>query len=396
MDESAAMGGVEFSTLYLAQRLDRELFSPVVVCPREGDLPRLCRESRVDTRVVPRGRLFSVTLRLGKRQLPNPLAALLDVLVLLVGAVRLRRFLQRERVDLVCTKGLLGHLQGGLAARLAGIPCVWHLQDSVSDRAWGVYRRLVGAFAGMLADHVVADGTPIVDQMPNPLRAAGRVSLVHNGVDTEEFSPQIDGQRVRREFGLEDDCLLVGNVARLTPWKGQEYLLQAAVHLVPPFPKAHFLLVGSPLFDSVAYERELRSMLVRLALEGKVTFAGYRTDLPYLLAGMDVFVYTSVEKDTSPLALLSAMAAGKAIVASDIAGVRELFRDGMDALLVPPADARSLAAALRDLLADGELRARLGRHARERALGQHSIERFCHSCEAVFLSVLEKRDKDLT
>ncbi|TAK34803.1 MAG: glycosyltransferase family 1 protein [Chloroflexota bacterium] len=391
LEQTASMGGVEFSTLYLAQHLDSELFHPIVICPEEGDLTRLCRQRGVEIHVVPRAKLHSVSLRRGRHYAPNPLAMVSNTFALLNGAIRLRAFLRQHEVDLICTKGLLAHVQGGLTAKLANVPCVWHVQDAVSDRAMGLYRRLLRVSAAFLADHVIADGPTILEQMPRKMRASRRVSLIYNGVDVEEFAPTADGKGIRQELGMGEEHLVVGSVARLTPWKGQAYLLHAAARLSREFARVHFLIVGSPLFASDSYELELRAIAAAPELVGRVSFAGYRLDLPNVLAAIDIFAYTALEKDTSPLALLSAMAAGKPIVAPDISGVRELFSDGIDGILVPPANVDRLADALRLLLTDEGLRTRLGQRARERAVGEFSVQSFAQSCEEVFASVLERQ-----
>jgi glycosyltransferase involved in cell wall biosynthesis len=271
---------------------------------------------------------------------------------------------------------------------MVGLPCVWHAQDRVAERAWGLYPRLVAAAAERLADHVIADGPTIVEQQPERMREAGQVSLIYNGVDTETFSPAVAGGGVREEFGLGDDEIVIGNVARLTPWKGQHLLVEAFGQLAAEFRNTHLLLVGSAIFSGEDYERRLRQQVSELGLEERVTFAGYRWDLPEVLAAMDIFAYTAVEKDTSPLSLLSAMAAGKPIIAPSLSGVRELFRDGEDALLFPPKDVGQLYQALRSLLQDEELRRGLGRAARERALAEYSVEQYARRCEEVFLRVL--------
>src|SRR5262249_36326771 len=160
------------------------------------------------------------------------------------------------------------------------------------------------------------------------------------------------GTPVRRELGIPPDALVIGHVARMTPWKGQHYLLDAFARVGRAIPRAHLLFVGAPVFDSGAYERSLRERTAALGLADRVCFAGYRTDLPQVLAAMDLFAYPSVEKDTAPLALLSAMAAGLPVVAFDIEGVREVMGNADDGWLVAVEDVAALARALAAVLDD--------------------------------------------
>jgi glycosyltransferase involved in cell wall biosynthesis len=386
VETAAAMGGVEWSTLYLARHLDRARWHPLVVCPEEGDLPAACRSSGVEVHVLPRPAFLSTSIRLGsKLRVPNPLACGWDVGVALLAARRLRRLLAEACSDLVVTKGMFPHFYGGLAARWAGIPCIWHAQDLISERGWGLFRRCFGQLARWLPTRIVADGSPIVHQLPRSLQ--GKVPVVFNGVDTRVFRPGLDGAAVRRELAIPADACLVGHVARLTPWKGQHFLLESFARVAPSYPQARLLFVGSPVFDNDAYERRLRERTAALGLVDRVVFAGYRHDLPQVLAAMDVFAYPSVEKDTAPLSLASAMAAGLPIVAFDIEGVREAVGGERNAALVPVERVDALAGALGEVLGDAELRRRLSRGARRRAEGALSLDRFVSSFEEIFLDV---------
>src|SRR5439155_12539155 len=124
------------------------------------------------------------------------------------------------------------------------------------ERWWGIFRRVFGWMAGSLPDRIVPIGQPIARQLPASVQR--RVRVIHNGVDTAVFRPGRDGMPVRRELGIPPDALVIGHVARMTPWKGQRYLLEAFGRLAQDIPQAQLLFVGSPLFDSDAFQRALR------------------------------------------------------------------------------------------------------------------------------------------
>ncbi len=385
------MGGVEHSTLYLAENLDRTQWSPVVVCPAEGMLSARCRERGIQVVVTPIPVMRDVGLRLGNRIFTNPLALLINVVLFFPAARRLARCLQDIKPDLVCTKELLAQFYGGLAARWVGVPCVWHIQDYINpSRGLGLYPRVLSLGARMLASQVITDGKVIADQFHPQIYPSARVSVVYNGVDTNEFSPFIDRQSVRAEFNIASDELLVGCVGRFTISKGQSILIRAMDAIYHDYPHVRLLLVGSPLFSEAYYETELRKLVAQLNLQAHVIFAGYRTDLAQVLAALDVYVFPSIAKDTSPLALISAMASGKPVVTTKIPGIEELFSDNGNsaALFVSPNDASALANALRDLAGNSELRFRLGHLARTKAITEFSIEHFVNQCQRIFLKAL--------
>jgi glycosyltransferase involved in cell wall biosynthesis len=384
VESAAAMGGVQFSTLYLAQRLDRARWKPIVVCPEEGDLPQACRDAGVETQVLEQTGLWSTSVRVGARlRLPNPVAWTWNAYSIGAATRALRRLLTQAHADLVVTKGLSSHFSGGFAARKLGIPCVWHVQDFISERSFGVYRRAFGRAARWLPNQIIVDGISIEKQLPRSLQP--RITVVHNGIDTSTFRPGLDSTGVREELGIGRDQLVVGHVGRITPWKGQHYLIEAFARIANKAPNVTLLLVGSPVFDNDAYQRRLLSLVAQFGLNERVKFAGYRHDIPRVLLAMDVFAFTSIEKDTSPLALLSAMSCGLPIVAFDIQGVRELLDGQKQLLTVPVGQIDALSASLLELIADKQLRLQLGQSVRQLAERRFTLDRHVMNVEQVFL-----------
>lgn len=386
------MGGVQFSTLYLAGALDRSRWHSIVVCPAEGDLTRACRDAGIQTDIVKYPRLWSTSMRIGNaRRLPNPFAWVWNAMVMMRTVGSLKKFLRETGPDLLITKGLASHFIGGFAARRLSIPCIWHVQDLISERSLGVYRRVFGIAARRLPQQIIADGRAIKEQLPQSIHS--RVSVVHNGVDTSDFHPDRDGSAVRGELGIGPDQFVIGHAGRITPWKGQHYLIEAFARIAGDFPNVVLLLAGSPVFDNDSYERRLRATAASLGLQERVIFAGYRHDLSNVLAAMDLFAFTSVEKDTSPLALLSAMSSGLPIVAFDIDGVRELMDADENFLLVTAGDEAEFATALDRLITDRELRLRLAHASRILALRTFSLTRYVTDVETV-LSCVNRISRD--
>lgn len=384
VEAATAMGGVQFSTLYLARALDRSRWHPVVVCPAEGDLTRACRAAGIETHVAPWPGFWSTSLRIGRNaRLPNVFAWLWNGLVLTRAARLLKRLLRQISPDAVVTKGLTSHFVGGLVARRLRIPCIWHVQDLISERTFGIYRRVFGIAARRLPQSIVVDGAAIKRQLPTAVHS--RVSVIHNGVDINVFRPGVNGSTVRDELGISPDALVIGNAARITPWKGQHYLIEAFAQIANDYPKTVLLFAGAPVFDHDGYERRLRAMAVEYGLQDRIIFAGYRHDLPNVLTAMAIFAFTSIEKDTSPLALLSAMSTGLPIVGFDIEGAREIGQDS-GFRFVPVRDVRALARMLCDLIDDEQLRFQLGQSGRRAVESRFSLDHFVSQFNDVLIA----------
>ena len=384
LESSSKIAGVQQNTQYLAAKVNRALWEPVIACPEEGDLPRKCREAGLEVRILPRPLLLSTSFWAGNSvKLPNPFAWVWNIVAILIAASATRRFLAGERPAIVVTKGLLCHFYGGLAARRLGIPCIWYLEDFISERFGGIYRTVFGMLAKRLPSHIVVIGFPIFDQLP--ALEQQQTTIVNNAVDTGVFRPGRKGDTVRREFGIPADGVLIGNVSRLTPWKGQYQILEAFSSLAASNSAVYLLFAGAALFGEEAYETRLRARVRELGLDGRVIFTGHRDDVADLLAAMDIFAYGAVEKDVWPLSLLQAMSSGLPVVAFDLPGVREPLGTGEPAAwLVPVSGVARFAELLGKLAGDAGLRKELGRATRDRAQQACSLDRNVARLETLF------------
>ncbi len=181
-----------------------------------------------------------------------------------------------------------------------------------------------------------------------------RVTVVHNGIPWQPLPVNsISVQELPGE-------LTVGIASRLDPIKGLKYLISAVAAVCAQGIRLRLVLIGDgPL------EEDLRRQVAALGLGDVVHFAGYQADVETRLAAWDIFALPSLSEAHS-VSLLEAMRAGKAIIATNVGGNPESVRDGVEALLVPAADAKALADGLARLACDKTLRERLGNAARKR------------------------------
>lgn len=271
---------------------------------------------------------------------------------LLRAARALARVLRHERPHVVHAHNPAAGAAASLARRLAGRP-----EIAIVTTYHGVGPERVRRATRILthsSDLVVG----VSPQATRALRAVGlpasRSVTVFNAVDV---TPMRSPDTVRREFGAERADLVV-SVGRYVEQKNQAVLLDALAMLSQSRPRLRALLVGKgPL------EADLNARIVELGISDVVTLTGPRADAIDIAGSCDVFVLSSTWEGL-PLALLEAMTLGRPVVATAVDGVTDVVRDGQNGLLVPPGDAGALAAALGRVLADAELRARLGANAR--------------------------------
>jgi len=211
-----------------------------------------------------------------------------------------------------------------------------------------------------------------------------RVGLVYHGVDLARFNPrQADREAVRAELGIGAAELIVGIVGRIQRSKGYPEFLAAARRLSHDFNALRFLLVGGPTRGEEAEAAEILSAIDAYGLRDRVIVAGYRDDVPRMLAAMDVFVFPS-HAEAFGLVLIEAMAMELPVVSSDCDGVLDIVVDAETGFRVPPGDVTTLTHAISRLLRDPSLRRRFGKAGRVRVEAKFDLERSVGQVEAIY------------
>ncbi len=290
---------------------------------------------------------------------------------------RLASLIRAEKPDLVHLHSRRGaDTWGGLAAKLAGVPCV------LSRRVDNPESRLAVALKYRLYDHVITISEGIRQVLLSEGLAPAKVSCVRSAVDATPYLAPVDRAAFCAEFGLPADALVAGVVAQLIPRKGHRYLLAALPALLARHPRLQVLIFGQgPL------EAELRAEVEAAGLAGAVRFTGFRHDLPRWLGGLDLLVHPA-DMEGLGVSLLQASAAAVPIVTSRAGGLPEAVQDGVTGILCPPGDVAALTAAIDRLAGDAALRGRFGAAGRARILAEFSIDAMVDGNLRIYRQVL--------
>ena len=373
--------GAQTGLLNLLEHLDRDRFRPLVVCPGDGAFTERVRQLGVEVLTVPLPPALSTFG--GSLLRASPVEKAWRFLQLWPQVGRLARLIRRRAVCLVHCNTVRSVLSSGWAARLAGVPLVWHVKG---DGSHGV----LDAVALRLSDRLIAVSEDVRASVERRFPTArGRIVTVRDGIPTDRFRPDVSGHEVRRQLGFQNDEVVVGSVAGLVPRKGLEVFLDMAKRLAGECPKARFLVVGDVSNETDRpYKEHLLRLGADLMREGKLVFAGWRDDMPQVYAAIDVLgLASSIEG--LPLAVLEAMATGKPVVRTAAAGA-EAVVPGETGYVVPVDDAAALADAVKRLVKEPERRRRMGARSRERATVLFSDEAMARGVERVFTDTLER------
>jgi len=328
IEDAVEMGGVQYSTINLLLGLKTNTeYQPLVLIPGEGTFTQECRKHGILYKIYPKTQMFSssVSIMNDKFRIPNIPGLVANAILSRKEIINLITEIQEFNPNVVITKGMWAHINGGRACRRLGVPCIWHQQDFISERYRGLFKMWFGYLAKYIPTYIIADGSPIRQQLPVSVQK--KCEVIFNGVPLDNFYQPEKKLVARTELNIPKEAYVIGHVGRMTPWKGQHILLEAFIQYAQKNPSSYLLLIGSPLFYDNSYFESLKKRIAASGLTDRVCLPGYRSDLGYLLSAIDTFIYPSVEKDTSPLALISALAAGLPIGVSDISGLKEMIED---------------------------------------------------------------------
>ena len=281
LEESAQIGGAEVSVLNLIEGLNSERIETLAICPFEGPFTERVRAIGRNVALVPRAPLFSTSLLIRGVKISNPLAMMCNLVSFFVSALILAKYLRRERVDILHTNSLMAHFYGALAARLAGVSCLWHLRDIVDGRQLcGVLKKTLNVAGRLLPHRIVAVSKAVAEILDATV--SSKVRIIYNGTNLARYSSNGAGERIRNEFGIGLQDPVVGIVGRIVHWKGHQDFLRAAQKIYEQIPQCRFLVVGDASFGTWDYEHQVRGLANDLGLEGVVIFSGFRADVPGL------------------------------------------------------------------------------------------------------------------
>ncbi len=306
-----------------------------------------------------------------------------------VSLLRLGRHVARERIDIVhCTEKPRDAFYGLLLARAAGARCVIHLHVKAENWISPLTR-----WAMKRADALVGVSAFVCRSIVELGYDAAKTHAVLNSLDLRGWDPSLDGSEVRRELGIAPDAVVLAIVARLFRWKGHGELLAALARAPEHRSGIKLLIVGEDdprgAIGRGPYSEELRALVRELDLRDQVIFAGFRSDIPRILAASDVFALPSFEEPFG-VAYAEAMAMKKPVIALDSGGTPEVVEHGVTGLLSPPWDVERLAGNVATLVRDPQERRRMGDNGRRRVETEFTPPRMVHDLERVYRHVLDR------
>jgi len=327
------------SLLQLLQRLDKTKFVPIVVFYHDNVFSERYAAEGIETISLYTGNDTTETPQNGLnlfylRSLKYFLTAVVPT------SLRLFRLIKHHRVMLV-------HQNHGvdraavIAAKLSGVRQVCHFRhfSNVSRSKSFLYRFI---------DCGIFNSQAVEQHYRNQRIHLKQGYVIYNPIEKNRCNKIESRRHISSEFGISESQLVLATVGRITPWKGQLICLRAFEKILGRFPNSTLLIVGSPgnRKEDRDYLRRLKSMSNKGVLRKHVIFTGQRQDIDRIMAAVDITIHSAVEPEPFGRVIVESMSANTPVIATNAGGVREIVKDGVNGLLVPPQDIAALSEAM--------------------------------------------------
>jgi glycosyltransferase involved in cell wall biosynthesis len=354
--------------------LDRKRWTPLLAVPDEGPFTLEARAMGLPVYVVP----------MKKARWRRPWQAWRAVQAL-------RKIIRSEGVALVDANCYPANKLAAVAARLEGVPCVWH-KHIIAKKRWSSTGAL-WRFYARFNDRVVGSSKWVVRSLLEMGIPEKKLHRIYYGIDLKgvrAFKPASAAEMKRAKFPAKGP--VVGVVAMHRTHKGIDLFLEACLSVAARHKTAQFVVIGDPQNAEEAMEAAIRRLAADPRLKGRVHLLPGQRNVPAWMRRFDFLVSPSRWEVGAPLVPMEAMALGLPVLATDTSS-GELIEDGKDGLIVPTGDIPALAEGMLRLLKDRKLAARLGAAGRRTVDKRHSLGRYALDEMALYDQVLAERGR---
>lgn len=289
------------------------------------------------------------------------------------------RLIKEERIDIINTHSGRDSLLAGIAGRLSRrkplVVRTRHLALPITSTF--TYRRLahkVVTVSEYVKQYLISEGIP-----------EEKVTAIPTGVDLNKFNPEKAINRLRQKLEIGPDTRIIGTVSIFRKKKGHHIILEAVPLILQKFPNVLFFFAGDGPHQDYIVKK-----INEMGLQDKVFMLGIRSDIPDILKFIDIFVLPTLQEALGT-SFIEAMAMGKPVVGTDVGGVNEVIKHGVNGYLIKPDDPSSLAEAVIKLLDDTETSSKMAVNGRKIVEEKFTTEIMCRKMFNLYSSLLEER-----
>ncbi|RKY81813.1 hypothetical protein DRQ11_14990, partial [candidate division KSB1 bacterium] len=289
---------------------------------------------------------------------------------------------KRHKVAIIHCNNGAGQWIPFLAAIVSGVPCIFH------QRGIGAPDPIINRFKRKISK-IIAVSTAVKEDLIKRRFSYSQVITVWDPVDKIDINCDPNKlSYLNSAWKIPNTAKKVMIVGRITWWKGQIQFVEAMENVMNQFSDVYGIIVGDGSDDLDGYEQSVIKRINQSKHRNRFILTGYQRNVEDYYCWADIVVHASIIPEPFGLVILEAMAAGKPVIATDAGGPRDIIRNGIDGILVPPDDIQSLSNAIKLLLKDKSLRTRLGQAAKKR-VQIFSSEKHANTIYKIYRSILK-------
>lgn len=318
---------------------------------------------------------------------------------------KLIKLMRKEEFDAVHVHNPIASVLGRTAAKIASVPLViytahgFYFHDKMPDYKYYFYLTIEKIMGKYFTDYIFTQSEEDnASAVKENIISKDQIKTIGNGVDTSIFNPEkireSELQKIKKEFEITEDEQLICFIGRLVREKGILELIEAFAEIIGANNKVKLMIVGDAASDrDQETKKKLKRLLAQDKFKDKIIMTGYRKDIPQLLALSDLFVLPS-HREGMPRSIIEAMMMGKPVVATRIRGCREEVVDGETGYLVKVEAPADLADKISRILDDPELKRKMGKAGRKRALKLYDEDKVIERQLEVLDRLLDNQEEE--
>ncbi|MBU1153802.1 glycosyltransferase family 4 protein [bacterium] len=368
LKRSWTMAGPESLILSVAKKINKVLFDPLVITfglPKTPSQPTLYQIAKSIN-------LKAVDLPSKSKYNPSIIAKVLSLI-------------KEYDINIIHTHDFKSNLIGLITALLYKKPLITTIHGRLSTPFRVRIYESIDSLLIRFFDKVVVGSNDLKEKLIKKWKISPqKIELIHNSVDILRFNLPLDSDRIKAEFKIKEDEIIVTTIGQLKKEKGVEYLLAAVPKVIEKFKEVRFLICGEG-----EYKEELIKLAEKLNITKNVIFTGYYDDLSQVLGVSDLFITPSL-MESLPIVILEAMCAGLPIIGTKVGDIPFCI-NSKNGLLIKPKSSEEISKALIKLLTNKEKLKEMGKESRNLVKEKFSDEVMVKKIEGIYLSLINSR-----
>lgn len=370
----AEMYGADKILLELTTGLDKKKFRPIVILPTCGILKNKLEEAGIFVHVIKYPIL--------RRKYFNPKGIINYTSNYRKKSDEIIKYLQDNNIKIDAIHvNTLAVLEGIRLKKKLRVPLFWHIHEIIT------HPKLINKFlclcVNKYADKAIVVSGPVKDHLVQNGVRQNKVIVIHNGIDSDIFSPNVNSDYLYQEWNIPKNAIKVGMIGRVNNWKGQDDFLDALAPLLNDFDNLYLFIVGSAFKGQEWRIDKLKRKINLLPHHERIIFSEFRKDNYAVEHFFDILILPSTSPDPLPTVVLEAMGCGRAVIGYNHGGITEMVKNGYNGNLVPPLNKEKLQETVaKSILSKNYIK--FGENSRHRLVTYFSLNNFIQSFERIY------------